>query len=97
MQSQKYRNMEAENVFALVSMEGNTHRVGAKVLEMSEYLKGMNINGSIQNNTVTLENIKDVSLARIVEFCIFLFLLYNCRYLSCGQASCWNWKTSEEQ
>ena len=80
--------MEAENVFALVSMEGNTHKVDSKILEMSEYLKGMHANGSIQNNTVTLENIKDVSLARIVEFCTFLFLLHNCRYLSRGQASC---------
>ena len=75
-------------MIALVSMEGNTHKVDSKVLEMSEYLKGMKANGSIQNNTVTLENIKEVSLARIVEFCKFLFFLHNCRYLSCRQAIC---------
>lgn len=62
--------MESGNMFALVSMEGNSHTVDLKVLEMSEYLKGMHANGGIQNNTVTLNNIKEVSLSRIVEFCI---------------------------
>ena len=36
---------------------------------MSEYLKGMRDNGSIQNDTVTLENIKGSCLDRIIEFC----------------------------
>lgn len=53
----------------LVSMEGEKHPVDLAILDMSEYLKGMKESGSIKSNTISLENIKEVSLKRIIDFC----------------------------
>ena len=41
------------------------------ILDMSEYLKGMKESGSIKSNTISLENIKEVSLKRIIDFCTY--------------------------
>ena len=51
----------------LLDMEGNKHAADKRIVGMSEYLKGMRDNGSIQNDTVTLENIKGSCLDRSIE------------------------------
>lgn len=66
--------MENGDNYVLISMEGGRHVIEPKVLEMSEYLKGLKENGSISNNTVTLENVKETSLSRVIEFCEFCSL-----------------------
>ena len=66
--------MENGDKYVLISMEGGRHIIEPKVLEMSEYLKGLKEKGSISNNTVTLENVKETSLNRVVEFCEFCFV-----------------------
>lgn len=66
--------MENGDKYVLISMEGSRHVIEPKVLEMSEYLKGLKESGSISNNTVTLENVKEISLSRVVEFCEFCFV-----------------------
>ncbi|KNB43293.1 sulfur metabolism negative regulator [Blastocystis sp. subtype 4] len=63
--------MENGDKYVLISMEGGRHIIEPKVLEMSEYLKGLKEKGSISNNTVTLENVKETSLNRVVEFCTY--------------------------
>ena len=68
--SQKDRiKMENGDKIVLVSMEGEKHPVDLAFLDMSEYLKGMKESGSIKSNTISLENIKEVSLKRIIDFC----------------------------
>lgn len=68
--SQKDRiKMENGDKIVLVSMEGEKHPVDLAILDMSEYLKGMKESGSIKSNTISLENIKEVSLKRIIDFC----------------------------
>ncbi|KAK8803878.1 hypothetical protein WA588_005768 [Blastocystis sp. NMH] len=61
--------MENGDKIVLVSMEGEKHPVDLAILDMSEYLKGMKESGSIKSNTISLENIKEVSLKRIIDFC----------------------------
>ena len=61
--------MEAGDKLVLLDMEGNKHAADKRIVGMSEYLKGLRDNGSIQNDTVTLENIKGACLDRIIEFC----------------------------
>lgn len=61
--------MEAEAKIVLVDMEGNKHTADKRILGMSEYLKGMRDNGSIKDDTITLDNIKGSCLGRVVEFC----------------------------
>ena len=66
--------MENGDKIVLVSMEGEKHPVDPAILDMSEYLKGMKESGSIKSNTIPLENIKEVSLKRIIDFCGTSFL-----------------------
>lgn len=61
--------MEAEGKIVLVDMEGNKHTADKRILSMSEYLKGMRDNGSIKDDTLTLDNIKGSCLSRVVAFC----------------------------
>ena len=61
--------MEAEAKIVLVDMEGNKHTADKRILSMSEYLKGMRDNGSIKDDTITLDNMKGSCLDRLIEFC----------------------------
>ena len=61
--------MEAGDKLVLLDMEGNKHAVDKRIVGMSAYLKGIRDNGSIQNNTVTLDSVKGVCIDRIIEFC----------------------------
>lgn len=65
----KKKRMEAEAKIVLVDMEGNKHTADKRILSMSEYLKGMRDNGSIKDDTITLDSMKGSCVDKIIEFC----------------------------
>lgn len=76
--------MEAVDQVVIVDKEEVEHSVDAKVLDMSDYLKGMKENGGIQNNRITLDTIKGVTLTKLIEFCRYCCVYFMHRYLSFG-------------
>lgn len=61
--------MEAADQIVIVDKEEVEHSVDAKVLDMSDYLKGMKENGGIQDNRITLDTIKGATITKVIEFC----------------------------
>ena len=59
----------------IIDKEGVEHTVNTPVLNMSDYLKGMKENGSIQENKIVLNTIPGSILSKIIEFCISTILL----------------------
>ena len=59
----------------IIDKEGVEHTVDTPVLNMSDYLKGMKENGSIQENKIVLNTIPGSILSKIIEFCISTILL----------------------
>lgn len=67
--------MDSAEQFVIVDKEGVEHTVEASVLNMSDYLKGMKENGSIQENKIVLNTIQGSILSKVIEFCKFTLLL----------------------
>ena len=59
----------------IIDKEGVEHTVDTPVLNMSDYLKGMKENGSIQENKIVLNTIPGSILSKIIEFCISTAML----------------------
>ena len=67
--------MDSAEQFVIVDKEGVEHTVEVPVLNMSDYLKGMKENGSIQENKIVLNTIQGSILSKVIEFCKFILLL----------------------
>lgn len=63
--------MDSAEQFVIIDKEGVEHAVEAPILNMSDYLKGMKENGSIQENKIVLNTIQGSTLSKVIEFCRF--------------------------